>query len=329
MKDKQLLEKCLKFTKNLNMLLESESDQVKYKLHEIKEEKREFPIWDETEYLKDLQSKGAFGSPFNNPMEDPDFPDHVKYNWDYSGAKRRDYVKKYSWSIITRKALIKVLKLVGHKLFSVGAGSGYIEHELKKLGAKIVATSLPEKDDPYNHVRYTGSKVGFIDSDANTAIMRFANDRVLLFSWPSYSTEETDWTDQALELYTVYTKRNKLVFIGEDCEMGCTGSSRFHKILETFWNRIPVRKMEYDHNGKYSSRINIPSWNGIADSIIVYQLKTDIAMKAPEQRLELFEQFKPENIWKRSYGEEDSEQITETSQFFKKMGNRWEFNNEN
>lgn len=278
--------------------------KIKLILKEIKEKDRTFPIWDETDYLKDLQSKGAFGSPFDDPMEEPDYPRDVKPNFDWNGARRQEYVKKYSWSIVTRKALIKVLKMVGHKLFSVGAGSGYIEHELKKLGAKIVATSLPEKDDPYQHKRYPGSKVGFIDSDANTAIARFAGDRVLLFSWPSYSSEKTDWTDQALELYTIYTKRNKLVFIGEDCEMGCTGSSRFHSILKTFWNRMPVRKQEYDPDGKYSSQINIPQWNGIGDSIVVYQLKTDVAMKTPEERKQLFEQFKPKNIWNRYLDDE-------------------------
>lgn len=232
--------------------------KIRIILKEIKVKDRKFGS-DETEYVKDLFKKDprAFrNDEWGDYTEYSEIPEdlskirvkNVSFSTkgpDEPMISRQASVTKYSWSIITRKALIQVIELVGHKMFSVGAGSTYVEHELKKLGVDIIATDINFDNNEFGHKKYSSSRVKTLQKDALSAVYQFSKgDRTLLMSWPENKAE---WTGEALEWYTELSKNNFLVVIG-DFKM--IGDKNFHNILRNKWKvikkiKIPVYDESY------------------------------------------------------------------------------------
>ena len=158
-----------------------------------------------------------------------------------SHTDRGVFTKNYSWWIPCLEAF-EAIKNVG-KVVSVGCGSGWAEHHMRKFGIDIISTEL-NLNNPYGFNKTYG-EIEYIS--AQDAVQKY-RDRAVLMAWPSYNES---WTDEVLDCMGI---GQVLVYIGEDC--GCTATDRYHEVL--------------DKNFQHLSRVQIPQWEGIHDDMNIY-----------------------------------------------------------
>jgi hypothetical protein len=155
---------------------------------------------------------------------------------DGRNIRKEYFVSNYAWAIPDRQA-IKTLKELA-PLVEIGAGTGYWASLVEKEGGEVIAFDIDPPEPTYTPV---------IEQDHMT--VKNHPDKTLFMCWPSYAE---DWTAEAVEMYDGDT----LVYVGEG-EGGCTGSSRFHRVVgEEF--------------GLADETQHIPQWDGIRDKMFIF-----------------------------------------------------------
>lgn len=175
-------------------------------------------------------------------------PGYVQFDLDYRTGKPQDwrdqFIRKYGFPIITEQVVQEIMRH-GRRFVEIGAGLGYLTHELRAAGADVVAT-----DSMTGGYDFGKPWVEVEELDGERAVLKYM-DRIMLLSWPCYNE---DWSARVLEAYP----GPRFVFIGENWG-GCTGNDRFHNLLYEKWREI--------------SDLDIPQWEGIHDWLRVYERK--------------------------------------------------------
>lgn len=163
-------------------------------------------------------------------------------------SHRYDLVREYAWAIPNDLALAALADLA--PLVEIGAGGGYWTHCLRERGVDVVAY-----DPQLWHETEPGAKrkqriwTEVLQRDHSAAADHPT--RTLMLCWPSY---RESWSDRALDAYTGST----VAYIGEGAH-GCTGSERFHELLECDFEE--------------KATVDIPQWFGMHDYLSIWRRK--------------------------------------------------------
>ena len=178
-----------------------------------------------------------------------DYFEEIKKNesFFFEGLSRRHFTALISWSIPDENALKAIKEFVGNnKVLEVGAGFGFWSKLLQLCDCDIIPTDNFSSYGTSSEKSFTGvEKLESLD-----AIKFYQNSNVLIMIWPPYNTS------MAYNALTNF-KGNKLVFIGED--RGCNADDDFFEELEQNWIQEAI--------------INIRQWDGIHDSLFLYNRK--------------------------------------------------------
>ena len=167
---------------------------------------------------------------------------------------RQDLVRKYAWAIPTREALFAIVETCSHfrvsDIVSVGAGTGFWEQLISQMwrgsvfAYDIAPPSSTADENDYKHTTqyYPVGKGG------SEVAGWHGGGSALFLSWPPYDTE---MAETALACFP----GSVVIYIGEGWG-GCTGNNAFHDALEKDWKCV--------------SRVQIPRWEGINDSLSIW-----------------------------------------------------------
>jgi len=162
---------------------------------------------------------------------------------------RQDYVRQFAWAIPSRGVLTTIAQY--SPIVEVGCGTGYWAHELRQLGADVVATDVHRPGSLHYGAGY-GFRRAWLDDIERMSATRAARryrDRALMFVWPTY---DDTWPSRALAHYHGET----VIYVGEG-DGGCTGDDAFHSALDRDWD--------------LTVEIRVPQWSGLHDRMHVYR----------------------------------------------------------
>lgn len=204
---------------------------------------RQFPVFaGDNPYLRLMVERGYVAMP--SQLEP--YAVSTSATWD-SRERRNELVREYSWAIPNGAALDELAK--HGPLVEVGAGGGYWAHLLQERGVDVEPTDpqlwlTTEPANPHDQRTWCG-----VHKLTSTEAIAAFPDRTLFTCWPSRGE---GWSDDALAAYT----GDVVLYVGED-EWGCTGSGRFHELLQADF-RCDVE-------------VEIPTWDGIHDDLSVWR----------------------------------------------------------
>lgn len=170
-----------------------------------------------------------------------------------SFSQRDRYVGRFAWAI-PNEAALTALKQLG-PLVEIGAGNGYWAHLLQERGAIVRPYDRHPPQHKANHYHpdehvWTRVYVGGPEKAAKHP------NHALLLCWPPL---HNPMAENALQHYAGST----VAYIGE--WGGCTANDAFHSTLEKEWRQI--------------SRISIPNWPGIRDTLTIWKRQPKRASK--------------------------------------------------
>lgn len=158
---------------------------------------------------------------------------------------RDELVHQYAWSVLDAEALYNIWKFVGgDKVVSVGCGTGYNEHLMRRCGINVVATNADRIwDNKYADTEWLPD-IDYIPGVQ--AVEKYRDANVLFLSWPSYDEQ---WAYDTLKAFT----GDKVIYVGEGY-LGCCADENFFDVFndEEKW------KTEY---------FSIPRWCGLHDAM--------------------------------------------------------------
>jgi len=140
---------------------------------------------------------------------------------------RDQYIKRFGFSIVTAAAVEFMRRY--SPILEVGAGCGYLAHELRRAGADVVATDLSPGSYAWEELWTKVEKF-----TAAGAVSRYPR-RTLLVAWPEYGGR---WAAAALRRHLA-TGGSTVIYIGEG-NGGCTADDSFHRILYERFERVAV-----------------------------------------------------------------------------------------
>lgn len=161
---------------------------------------------------------------------------------------RAYYVQEYAWAIPNDEALTAIAKFT-NSIVEIGAGTGYWAYLLSQYGVKVVAYDIAVPTIHNN--KWDHKTLHFPVQHGDVLSVNQHQSKTLMLCWPPY---HKPMSDAALKLYT----GNKVIYIGEG-DGGCTGTDEFHELLRT--------------NFRCVKDIDIPNWDGIHDSVGLYERK--------------------------------------------------------
>ena len=169
-----------------------------------------------------------------------------------SDTYRTPYRRAYGYVLLTDKFVTTLAEYIGNRpTVDLGAGSGYLAHQLHKNGVTIDAV-----DDGQWHISWNKFNPNIII--AKMQDYDLSPYKVIIMAWPNYEHESDHLVLANL------TKDQTLIYIGEG-QGGCTGSDTFHEILHD----------EFDYLEADSELVNthIVQFMGIHDKVYVYRRK--------------------------------------------------------
>jgi len=150
---------------------------------------------------------------------------------------RLELATKYSWAVPTREALAAIYDFAGADgIISEGAGNGYVEGMLSKMGMTIDAfDSIPPAQGGNGYVQAGSFGINVQTGSASTA-SQFAS-RALMLAYPPPQDP------MAMEALNAYASAggDRLVFIGEPNDH--TGDQAFHDALAKDWILVETVKL--------------------------------------------------------------------------------------
>lgn len=156
---------------------------------------------------------------------------------------RKDAVKQFAWAIPNEETIKALVPYCTNGLVEICAGSGYWARCFRSLGVDVLALDRKPWADQWSPVR----KGKDVDAGKHP-------ERALFLCWPPYDDPA------AAKALSAYTKAGgeRLIFVGEGY-YGCTANNAFFKYLDKFYTEVDW--------------FSIPQWNGIHDSVRVYDRK--------------------------------------------------------
>lgn len=173
-------------------------------------------------------------------------------SYDYHGFDgnhteyRYKYVRRFAWAIPDNQALHEISQFTSC-VCEIGAGTGYWAYMLSQCKVSVVAYDLyvPGRDN-----NQYGHKQTYFDVQPGDVLsINHHHNRALMLCWPPY---QNTMCEAILELF----HGEKVIYIGEG-EGGCTGTDKFHEMLDTGFKLVEI--------------IDIPQWDGIHDSVYLYE----------------------------------------------------------
>ena len=147
---------------------------------------------------------------------------------------RKELCTKYSYSVPTEEAILKISEWASDEIFDWGSGSGYWAWLLSQVGSKV--TCLDNKPPPYSWMPIDKSAV---PHDYH---------QTLMIGWP-----ERD-SNSSLNVLLSY-KGQKLIYIGE-LFRGCAIPNFFAALFQQ-WDLVEM--------------INIPQWYNRTDKVYLFE----------------------------------------------------------
>lgn len=137
---------------------------------------------------------------------------------------RCSYTSKLGFAILTAELVHELARICeGRTVLDTGAGSGYLSHNLNRLGINVLAV-----DNQSSH-RFTGAKdiLKQVPFSHGNAVDYVTGYDVVILSWPPYDDKF------AAEIVKKMNKRQTLLYLGEGRD-GCTGDFEFFSLLDGF-----------------------------------------------------------------------------------------------
>ena len=145
---------------------------------------------------------------------------HSAQDLDRQRTARDKFIKNFGFPIITGAAVSLIARY--SPLLEVGAGSGYLAHELQRQQADVHPTD-PGHPNPLYPWPTQDHWTDIEPIDARTAVATHPN-RTLLISWPDYGQ---NWAQEALRDF----QGEHVILIGEG-RTGCTGTPELNDLLD-------------------------------------------------------------------------------------------------
>jgi len=178
---------------------------------------------------------------------------YQEYPRDFQEWTRRDqYIQDYGWSVPNEESIDKLVEFINNdSVLEIGAGYGLWAKLLQEKGVNITATDIQQ---PLEGSRYKPENKRYFHIDKLNhmeALQKYQGYNVLMMVWPPYDDPMANDVLKAFD-------GNKLIYVGEG-NYGCTGDECFHSQLDKEWKNVGY--------------IDIPKWEGIGDSAMIYVRK--------------------------------------------------------
>lgn len=165
--------------------------------------------------------------------------------WSREALNRREFTKRYSWTIPDPATLAFVVEHSARRIVDPMAGTGYWGWLLAQSGVDVVSYDEAPTINLYHEGQPLHCTVTALDG---VNAVKLHADRTLLLSWPPMDSSGAD----ILHAY----RGSRVIHIGEP-EGGCTGDDDLFDLLRKKWREIaecvPVQ------------------WDGIHDVVTVYE----------------------------------------------------------
>jgi hypothetical protein len=167
---------------------------------------------------------------------------------------RHYFTHFFGWAIPSEEAINLIVELAGGgKILSIGSGNCFWEFLMAGKGATVIATDI--NVDTLNRPFHKRIKMDAID-----AINTFTDAVVLFMCWPKIVSAHS--IEKQKDAFLKFSGKY-VVFVGEaeGRDDGCTPCEMMDVLFESGWKR--------------SHYIDIPCWEGIYDTMCVYERETD------------------------------------------------------
>ena len=167
---------------------------------------------------------------------------------------RYKFVEDFGFVLLNESLINKISNFLKDKnVCEIGAGTGWLSHNLKKNGVDIT---------PIDYKPGINSEFGFktlhtqILNIEGVKYLKENNPEVIILSWPDYDT------NFASNILKNMKEGQILIYIGERAG-GCTGDDKFFNLLS--------KKTELNTITEFIQQDNL-SWNGVHDNWYVYNI---------------------------------------------------------
>jgi hypothetical protein len=173
---------------------------------------------------------------------------------------RRNFVKKFSWSVLCKEAVDLIKKYARPPLFDVMAGTGYWAKELTKRGIPTIASDkfLGDKNK-YGHVDRHHPVEEKDAIDVLSHINKLSSNKEetgihgdILMSWPPYNERIGEYIVSQIPI------GGRLFYVGEGAG-GATGNDEMHDILD---DKSKFKRLDF---------LILPRFAEIRDTLYVYE----------------------------------------------------------
>lgn len=166
---------------------------------------------------------------------------------------REPYIHNFGFFLVNEKLLnMLAYEFDGDKIIEVGAGTGWLSHNLQQKGLNVTPVDSHLSNNTYGFKKlYTD----IVEDKAEDFILNNKYDTILM-SWPDYSS------DFAHTILDRMPKNKTLIYIGEGYG-GCTANDDFFYLLES--------KCTLLEDKTYRLQRHVQQWAGIHDQIQVYR----------------------------------------------------------
>lgn len=163
---------------------------------------------------------------------------------------RDEHIRSRSFAILTTEVLETLVSLLkDSRVADVGCGTGYLSYHLLSNGVNVTPI-----DNRSSHYRIEDSPIDDKVVKSNYNDIDVSNFDTFIISWPNYASNE-------IEAFVARLPRgSRVIYQGEGIG-GCTGTDRFHEILETEYTPDDIAVTLNDRHIRF---------NGIHDRWYVY-----------------------------------------------------------
>ena len=172
-----------------------------------------------TEQIEQLEAYKFIG----DPQTDAQNWKNLTHRNIRAAEKRGQFIRKFGFVLFSEQTLEEIVEF-NRRILSIGCGCGYLEHWLRKYGARMHVTDIQTlKNNSYGFIkRWTRVEV----MSHRVAMDMYSKPGVaILISWPHF---DVTWDAEVLDKIH---DGQKLIYIGEGVG-DCTGSKPFHQKLE-------------------------------------------------------------------------------------------------
>jgi hypothetical protein len=170
---------------------------------------------------------------------------------------RKEYISRFGFYLISQPFLNICADLFQDmNILEVGAGTGFLSHQLKNLNLNISAIDQKIQNNNYG---FKNTYFDLIEDNAIDFLKNHSEFDLIIMSWPNYNSSF------AYNILKNMRPKQKLLYIGEGFG-GCTANDQFFDLLEKRTIELPETNLLQ----QYSS-----SWPSIHDFPFLYEIKSN------------------------------------------------------